>query len=147
MKKYAKLTDVEKGLCQVGIGTDEEFYKSIGFELMDVEQDAKGNWYLADKVPTLVYGVSDYDRLLEDHIKTARVARGYTLREPSDFKDSAVPRWKQDAADFIAFRDACLLYGQSVMNEYAATGKAPSLEVFKAGLPQIVWTYKETEGV
>lgn len=147
MLKYAKIIDPENGICVVGIGTDNDFYKSIGMELLDVDQDANGVWYLSGKVPEPVCGVSDYDRLLEDHIKTARVARGYTLREPSDFKDSAVPRWKQDAADFIAFRDASLLYGQSVMNEYAATGRAPSLEEFKAGLPQIVWTYKETEGV
>ena len=51
MLKYGKVIDHEKGICSVGIGTDEEFYKSIGMELLDVEQGHDGNWYLAGKVP------------------------------------------------------------------------------------------------
>lgn len=50
MLKYAKITDPEKGSCQVGLGTNEEFYKSIGMELMDVEKGYNG-WYLAGKAP------------------------------------------------------------------------------------------------
>lgn len=63
--------------------------------------------------------IADYDRAMEAHITAARVARGYTTREPDVYKDSSVPRWRQDAQDFIAFRDACLLYGQSVINTYS----------------------------
>jgi hypothetical protein len=51
MKKYAKIIDPEKGICEVGIGTDEEFYKQIGMELMDVEQGYNGGWYLPGYVP------------------------------------------------------------------------------------------------
>lgn len=62
--------------------------------------------------------MDDYDRVMEAHITAACVDRGYTLREPDVYKDSSVPRWRQDAQDFIAFRDACLLYGQSIINTY-----------------------------
>ena len=48
-KKYAKLD--ENGNLQVGIGTDVDFYKSIGMTLMDVEQGWDGNWYLEGQVP------------------------------------------------------------------------------------------------
>lgn len=70
MKKYAKIVDPEKGLCEVGIGdpdavyqviTDDDgnektlyvadFYKSLGMELMEVEQGADGNWYAAGFAP------------------------------------------------------------------------------------------------
>lgn len=51
MLKYARITDPEKGICSVGIGTDEEFYKSIGFELMEVEEGFDGNWYIAGFAP------------------------------------------------------------------------------------------------
>lgn len=51
MIKYARITDPEKGLCTVGIGTDEEFYKSIGFELMEVEEGFDGNWYISGFAP------------------------------------------------------------------------------------------------
>ena len=89
--------------------------------------------------------VSDYDAIMEQHITDARFARGYTTREPTEYLGSSVPRWAQDAADYIAFRDKVMLYGLEVINEYAATGKAPSLEVFKAGLEMIKceWSYND----
>ena len=48
-KKYAKLD--ENGNLQVGIGTDVDYYKSIGMELMSVEKGWDGNWYLEGQVP------------------------------------------------------------------------------------------------
>ena len=70
MKKYAKIVDENTKRCEVGIGdpdavfgteTDAEgnektlyvsdFYKNLGMELMDVEQDATGNWYAAGFAP------------------------------------------------------------------------------------------------
>ena len=47
----------------------------------------------------------DYDAALEEHLREARTERGYTMREPDMYINSAVPRWKQDAEDWIAFRD------------------------------------------
>ena len=84
--------------------------------------------------------IADYDRIMEQHIKDACIARGYTTREPDAYLNSRNERWAQDAEDFIAFRDKVMEYGLMVQNEFVQTGKAPSLEVFKAGLPQIVWT-------
>jgi hypothetical protein len=51
MKKFAKIINNETGKCAVGTGTNEDFYKSIGMEIMDVEQAFDGNWYLAGRVP------------------------------------------------------------------------------------------------
>ena len=51
MLKYCKIVDNEKGLVQVGIGTNDNFYKSLGFTQKEVEQDEKGNYYLKGKVP------------------------------------------------------------------------------------------------
>lgn len=84
--------------------------------------------------------IADYDRIMEQHIKDACIARGYTTREPDAYLNSRNERWAQDAEDFIDFRDKVMEYGLMVQNEFVQTGKAPSLEVFKAGLPQIVWT-------
>lgn len=86
---------------------------------------------------------ADYDAAMEAHIAAARIERGYTTREPTEYLGSSVPRWAQDAIDYISFRDKVMLYGLEVINEYAATGKAPSLEVFKAGLEMIKceWSY------
>ena len=52
MKKYAQIIDNETKLCNVGIGTNTDFYKSIGMELLDVEQAYNGQWYLQGYAPT-----------------------------------------------------------------------------------------------
>ena len=85
--------------------------------------------------------VEDYDKALEEHIYTTRAARGYTTREPSYYLQSSVPRWKQDALDWVDFIDNCMLYGLEIQNRYAAGEVVPTLEEFKAGLPLINWTY------
>ena len=52
---YAKIENEETKVCSVGIGTDTEFYRSIGMTEMEVEQAYDGSWYLkgyAPKKPT-----------------------------------------------------------------------------------------------
>ena len=51
MKKYAKVINEETKQCEVGLGTNNNFYASIGMEEMEVEQDYAGNWYLAGYAP------------------------------------------------------------------------------------------------
>ena len=52
MIKYAKIINKETGLCEVGIGTNTEFYKSIRMVELDVQQsDIDNNWYLSEKCP------------------------------------------------------------------------------------------------
>jgi hypothetical protein len=52
MIKYAKITNEETGLCNVGTGINIDFYKSIGMTELDVQQsDIDNNWYLIDKCP------------------------------------------------------------------------------------------------
>lgn len=87
--------------------------------------------------------IQDYDNAMENYLRETRFARGYTLREPSDYKDSSVARWKQDAIDWIAFRDAVLVYGLEVENTAQQTGVIPSMQEFLAGMPVITWTYQE----
>lgn len=52
MFKYAKVIDKETGVCEIGTGTNIEFYISLGFTEQDVEQsDIDFNWYLAELCP------------------------------------------------------------------------------------------------
>lgn len=116
--------------------TDEE-HRAVhaGYELVD------GKWVRKWRIEPIIHTVADYDQAMEDYIRAVRVERGYTTREPSDYINSSEPRWRQDAADYIAFRDAVMVYALAIINEYSATGNAPSLEEFKAGFPKIEWTY------
>ena len=48
---YAKIIDEETKLCEVGIGTNVEFYKSIGMTEMEVKQAYNGQWYVKGFAP------------------------------------------------------------------------------------------------
>ena len=51
MKKYAKIENEETKVCSVGIGTNTEFYRSIGMSEMEVEQAYDGSWYVKGFAP------------------------------------------------------------------------------------------------
>lgn len=51
MIKYAKITNEETGLCEVGLGANTAFYQSIGMTEQEVEQAYDGQWYLKGYAP------------------------------------------------------------------------------------------------
>lgn len=102
-----------------------------------------GRWVKLWKVEPIQYTYDDYDNAMEDYIHQVAVDRGYTRREPSAYDDDPYPRFAQDAKDFKAFRSQVMLYALPILNEYLATGNAPTLAEFKAGFPKMVWTYQE----
>lgn len=51
MIKYAKVKNEDTKECMVGLGTDIEFYKSMGMTEQDVEQAYNGAWYLTGYAP------------------------------------------------------------------------------------------------
>lgn len=48
---YAKIINEETKQCDVGIGTNAKYYKSIGMTEMDVEQAYNGQWYVRGYAP------------------------------------------------------------------------------------------------
>ena len=52
MKKYAKVVNNETKQCDVGLGTNIEYYKSLGMTEQEVEQAWNGEWYLAGYAPS-----------------------------------------------------------------------------------------------
>lgn len=52
MIKYAKVVNEETKACDVGLGINVEYYKSLGMTEQDVEQAYDGQWYLVGYVPT-----------------------------------------------------------------------------------------------
>lgn len=72
MKKYARIINEETKKCEVGLGTNNVFYASIGMKEMEVEQDYAGDWYMegyATAKPDEVLAEekrADRDRLLQD---------------------------------------------------------------------------------
>ena len=62
MKKYVKISNEQTKSVDVGVGTNTDFYKSIGMELLDVEQGYNGTWYVQGYAPTK----SDDEQALEE---------------------------------------------------------------------------------
>lgn len=161
-KRYAKIIerDGKQHLAFAVGGKDEAWYEKRGFKpyggienppvlprrktLSTVPVEINGRIYCARIYADLT--PLDYDNVMEGYMKRVREERGYTLREPDDHFGTRVPRWLQDAKDWCVFRDDVLLYGLKVQNEYAATGKAPTLMEFVAALPKITWNYVEGDG-
>ena len=85
MIKYAKIINQETGLCEVGLGTNIEFYQSIGMIQLDVQQsDIDNNWYLLELCPMK----TDEQKELEEK---ARIQELSMTR--SDFFDGTIMAW------------------------------------------------------
>ena len=85
---YAKIINEETKEVSVGLGTDVEFYKSLGMKEIDVEQAWNGNWYLkgyapAKPEPTIEEQVSK----LEAETGLTRIMREMVLAESSGASD------------------------------------------------------------
>ena len=103
---------------------------------------SQGRYYLEGDVPKPVYSFVDYDNAMEAHLDEEKAERGYTKREPTDYANSGVARFKHDADDWSAHRDAVMLYGLEVENKAKRGEPVPTLDEFKAALPVIKWTFK-----
>ena len=100
MLKYAKLNQDGK-ILQVGLGTDTEFYKSVGMTEMEVEQAYNGSWYVkgyapAKPEPTLeeqvssleqTYGMSRWQR--EGILAEGSLYSEYTKSKAQEIEDLA----------------------------------------------------------
>ncbi len=124
-----------KNIPQPNIAVTDEENRQIHMHWKKKGKVIDGKLTLVDIPMT----VADFDKVMEEYLTETRVARGYTTREPTDYLNSEQARWKQDAADWIAFRDAVMLYVLDLMNTYESLEKIPTLDEFKAGLPKIKW--------
>ena len=53
--KWAKIINEEDKSCEVGIGSDGEYYRQQGYRHLDVELASNGTWYLKGYVPISPY--------------------------------------------------------------------------------------------
>lgn len=135
----------------------EEMYNTIGFYRNGIQPPeppegkvlASTEYVVQDNVCIAVYTyedrqytIDDYDMAMEEHLRNERDARGYTTREPDSYLTSSHPRWKQDAEDWVAHRDAVMEYALQIINDVqSGVREPPTLDEFVAGLPKITWNY------
>lgn len=99
MIKYAKVMDKETKQCNVGIGTDCEFYISIGMTEMDVEQAYDGSWYVTGYAP-------EKPEPTYEEVSQAREAEYVRLIDPlhaRKLRRTVLGKWtEEDEAEYVA---------------------------------------------
>lgn len=75
MLKYRKIINEETRECEVGLGTNENFYKSLGMELGEVEEGSNGEWYEKGYAPA---------KTIEEQNETIRQIRENLYVKTSD---------------------------------------------------------------
>ena len=91
---YAKIINKETKACEVGIGTNTDFYKSIGMSEMDVEQGFDGNWYIKGYAP------KETVEHKNEQIRLQRQSRFATEADPLKLDyDEAVARGEEQAEE------------------------------------------------
>ena len=87
--------------------------------------------------------LEEYDAAMEDFLRQEREERGYTTREPDSYLTSNVPRWAQDAKDWVEHRDAVMEYALALINAVKRGERLPpTMEEFLGNMPKIHWTYE-----
>lgn len=86
--------------------------------------------------------VKDYEKTMENHLKTEKIARGYIDHDPSEFFNSGIQKLEQDAIDWIVHRNSVMTYGIGIISTFIDTGEGPTITQFASSLPTITWTYQ-----
>lgn len=98
----------------------------------------------SEYVPTREEMTKKYDQTTEQYLYDVRVDRGYTKREPNEYKGSPIPRWAQDAEDWILFFNSVMKYNIDTQNRHLEYGDGPTIEEFLANMPKIKWSYSDS---
>lgn len=86
--KYAKVKNEETKVCDVGIGTNDAFYESLGFTKQEVEQSYTGEWYLKGYAPSKPEPTNaEKVQVLEQETGLTRVVRELVLADGSGVSD------------------------------------------------------------
>lgn len=86
--KYAKVKNEETKVCDVGIGTNDAFYESLGFTKQEVEQAYSGEWYLKGYAPSKPEPTNaEKVQILEQETGLTRAVRELVLAENSGASD------------------------------------------------------------
>ena len=95
MLKYAKIINEETKACEVGIGTNTEFYRSIGMSEMEVEQAYDGSWYIKGFAP---------EKPTEQKEAQVRSVRNQYLKQTDEFMITDYPITDEERGLYRQYR-------------------------------------------
>lgn len=96
--KYAKVKNEETKVCDVGIGTNDAFYESLGFTKQEVEQSYMGEWYLKGYAPSKPEPTNaEKVQALENETGLTRAVRELVLADNSGVSDYVRAKERENA--------------------------------------------------
>lgn len=132
-KKYAKIVNEETKQCEVGLGTNEDFYKSLGMKKLDVEESFDGSWYLVGYAPKQDIKVLQEQKLLENNEKCSN----YIL--------SVYPYYKQ--MNIINPLSDYSIEDRTAMNEFIDSQRAKNKEYKKQILDEKIKSKEDLDEI
>lgn len=162
MLTYAKIENAETRAVSIGIGTNHEFYASIGMTLMDVEQsDIDGNWYVKGYAPmkseeqkqkeSVEAAYANFDSRVEARLDAFAATRRYSsINSACSYSTSTDPVFRQEGEYCVQARDLTYRKCYDLLNEYmpdvlAGKRPIPTWEEIEAQLPPLVWPDEQEE--
>ena len=96
MIKYAQIINEQTKQCEVGMGTNAEFYRSVGMTEMEVEQAYDGAWYVKGYAP---------EKLAEIMQQEIRLVRNGYLQETDKYMIVDYPLTEEERQKVKAYRE------------------------------------------
>lgn len=103
---YATVTNPITKECNVGLGNNESFYKSIGMEKLEVEQSYNGAWFLKGYAPqkphnqTILEQIESLEgRITERNIRAAIMGDEFAINKINDIEAQIAELRKQLEGD------------------------------------------------
>ena len=158
MLKFAKIeTSSETSkLVSVGLGSDSEYYTSIGMELMDVEQsDIDDQWYVAGYAPmktdeqkqkeAVEAAYKAFDSNVEARLNAFAATRRYKdIYTAKAAKDSHITKYAAEGQYCELMWGETYVKCEELLAEYmpdvlAGKRPIPTWEEIEAQLPPLMW--------
>lgn len=150
MKKHAKIVNHETKQCEVGLGTNSAFYKSLGMTEMEVEQAYNGSWYLAGyspapPAPTQEEVLREYEDAVQAHLDATAQSRDYDNTYTClSYLSSTDDIWRRESHAFNTWRDQVWRKCHEILNAFMAGEIVqPTIDELIAQLPVIDWNDPE----
>jgi len=112
MQKYCKILDDKTGLVQLGAGCSDEYYKSIGMKLRNVEQSEIDElWYLSVKCPHYTDSekleIAKADKYAENDFKASEARYGKEFTVTVQNQDCVFDTKQTTQADLLTAFAVC----------------------------------------
>ena len=147
MKKFAKIENEETKIVSVGLGTNVEFYETIGMTEMEVEQGYDGNWYLQGYAPKYEPTPEEIQKQLTEAVQNVLDSKAQELNYDNclsvcSYIDTGVARFDAEGKAFRTWRSAVWAKGYEILAQVQAGQRAiPTEAELIAELPKLVINY------